>query len=79
MTLPWGFRAIGYQVLPGGRVQMNAAIPEDVPDGRYRVRKVLRVVPGTEHSANEFTEATVEFSVARAGTVAGSGDGPPTR
>ena len=66
VNLPWGFRAIGYQLLPAGRLQMNAAIPEDAAEGRYRIRKDLRVAPATEHRASEFTEAAVEFSVARA-------------
>ena len=65
VPLPWGFRLIGYLLSAGDRRQMDAAIPDNAPAGRYQIRKALRAAPGVEDAVNEVVpvEVTAAFDV----------------
>lgn len=71
LALPYGFRAIGYRLEPGGRRELSVRIPESLQPGRYRVCKRLiadRVRdPGREQRVVndvEPIELTASFDVA---------------
>jgi len=65
-----GFRAWGRRLLPGNRTQITAYLPQDLPAGRYRLRKRLNADadphPGYEwiaHAEIPPIETTAEFRV----------------
>jgi hypothetical protein len=67
-----GFRAWASHLAPGERsdqtvrgANLVARIPSELPSGRYRLRKRLRVLLGNAPDQTEPFEAVVEFTVER--------------